>query len=67
MPGLQESLGLNSDSLEDLVSGDSDFELPESLEITADVENFSLDLPSPLHLTMFSTPSIPTTSPDTMT
>lgn len=43
MPGLQESLGLNSDSLEDLVSGDSDFELPESLEITADVENFSLD------------------------
>ena len=41
MPGLQESLGLNSDSLEDLVSGDSDFELPESLEITAD--EFSAD------------------------
>ena len=43
MPGLQESLGLNTDSLEYLVSGYSDFELPESLEITADVENFSLD------------------------
>ena len=72
MPGLQESLGLNSDSLEDLVSGDNCRRVPVSncRKAWRSLQMWRTSLwilPSPLHLTMFSTPSIPTTSPDTMT
>lgn len=40
MPGMKESLGLNE---EEAASAIEDITLPESLEITADVTNFSMD------------------------
>ena len=40
MPGLKESLGLDQ---EDASSAVKDITLPESLEITADVTNFTMD------------------------
>lgn len=38
MPGLKESLGFNEDDFDD------DFEFPEYVEVTADVEGFSLEM-----------------------
>ncbi len=38
MPGLKESLGVNEEDF------DEDFEFPESVEVTADVEDFSLEM-----------------------
>ena len=61
------SLGLNSDSLRSWYPVTAISELPESLEITADVEELLSGFYLHRCMTMFSTPSIPTTSPDTMT
>ena len=52
MPGLKESFGLNS---EDFKEVSEDIQLPESVEITADVTNLQWDRRLQLHCQIFLT------------